>query len=380
MNFDGVAALAQTLLYEGYLLYPYRASSVKNKHQWLFGTLYPRQFVEDQDEGDRWWMQSECLVDGTDDTVVHARLRFLHLTESGPVEREVDFPGRVLGSLTAAPETTAFRFEAGVGPASLRGDLELSAKRLGDGVYTLRASARNLTPYDVASSLDHEREHRRDRALQSAFAAPHALLGVTNGHFLSLVDPPESCVAAAGGCENIGTWPVLVGEPNSRDTMLSAPLILEDYPRLAPESPGDFFDATEIDELLTLRILTLSDEERRAMRTGDVKARALLERTEAHDEAQRRRLHGASRPSAWSARGTALDAGTRVRLRPRRGGDILDLALAGKTATVIKLEQDFEGRVFVAVTVDDDPGRDLGVEGRPGHRFFFRPDEVEIVG
>jgi hypothetical protein len=66
-----------------------------------------------------------------------------------------------------------------------------------------------------------------------------------------------------------------------------------------------------------------------------------------------------------------------VCLRPRGRADILDVALAGKTATVEAIEQDFDGRVYVAVTVDDDPGKDLGALRQPGHRFFFSPDEVE---
>ena len=69
--------------------------------------------------------------------------------------------------------------------------------------------------------------------------------------------------------------------------------------------------------------------------------------------------------------------GDRVRLRPRGRADILDLALAGRTATVEAIEQDYEGRVYLAVTVDDDPGKDLGALRQPGHRFFFTPEEVE---
>jgi hypothetical protein len=70
-------------------------------------------------------------------------------------------------------------------------------------------------------------------------------------------------------------------------------------------------------------------------------------------------------------------AGDRVRLRPRSRADILDLALADKVATVDAIEQDYDGRVYLAVTVDDDPGRDLGQLRQPGHRFFFAPEEVE---
>jgi hypothetical protein len=72
-----------------------------------------------------------------------------------------------------------------------------------------------------------------------------------------------------------------------------------------------------------------------------------------------------------------IRAGDRVRLRPRGRADIMDLALAGLTATVESIEQDFEGRVYLAVTVDDDPGKDFGALRQPGHRFFFRPEEVE---
>jgi hypothetical protein len=81
------------------------------------------------------------------------------------------------------------------------------------------------------------------------------------------------------------------------------------------------------------------------------------------------------------AAGVELKPGDRVRLQPRHeGGDIFDLALRGKTATIASIEQDFENRIHLAVTIDDDPGNDLGLSGKPGHRFFFSPEEVEIVG
>src|SRR4051812_13819630 len=77
--------------------------------------------------------------------------------------------------------------------------------------------------------------------------------------------------------------------------------------------------------------------------------------------------------------GIELRPGDRVRLRPRPGADIFDLALAGKTATVVAIEQDLENRIHLAVVVDDDPGRDLGQQGKPGHRFYFGPDEIDIL-
>ena len=69
-----------------------------------------------------------------------------------------------------------------------------------------------------------------------------------------------------------------------------------------------------------------------------------------------------------------MKVGARVRLHPRAGGDVFDLALAGKTAVIDAIEEDMEGRTLIGVLVDDDPGRDLGERG---HRFFFMPSEVE---
>src|SRR5207302_2378145 len=123
----------------------------------------------------------------------------------------------------------------------------------------------------------------------------HTLLGVRTGEFISLLDPPEVCREAAAACRNIGTWPVLVGEEGDRDTMLSSPIILYDYPQVAPESPGDLFDGTEIDEILTLRILTLTDDEKQEMRDSDDRARLILERTEATPLEHFQKLHGALR-------------------------------------------------------------------------------------
>ena len=78
--------------------------------------------------------------------------------------------------------------------------------------------------------------------------------------------------------------------------------------------------------------------------------------------------------------GVEYTVGDRVRLWPLNNADILDMALKGKTATIAAIEQDYEDRVYLAVTIDDDPGRDLGVQGKPGHRFFYRPEEVEPLG
>jgi hypothetical protein len=206
----------------------------------------------------------------------------------------------------------------------------------------------------------------------------HTLLGVHGGEFISLLDPPENCRAAAAACRNIGTWPVLAGSEGDRHTMLSSPIILYDYPQIAPESHGDFFDGTEIDEMLTLRVLTLSDEEKREVRTGTERGRQILERTETLPPEQVAKLHGAIR-GLRNASKLAFREGDRVRLRPRKKTDVFDIALDGKTAIIESVECDLENRVHLAVTVEDDPGRDLGVAHQIGHRFFFAPEDVELV-
>ncbi len=217
-----------------------------------------------------------------------------------------------------------------------------------------------------------------DRKVLDSFVSTHWILGVRGGELVSLLDPPPPLRAAAESCRNLGVWPVLVGARGRRDTVLCSPIILDDYPAVAPESPGDSFDGTEIDELLTLSILALSAEERQRMAAADERTRALLERTEGLRPEQLQRLHGTLRRPAPAA-GAWLGPGDRVHLRPRGRADIFDLALAGRRATILSVEQDVEDRVYYTVTVDDDPGRDLGAEGKPGHRFFFAPEEVELV-
>jgi len=91
---------------------------------------------------------------------------------------------------------------------------------------------------------------------------------------------------------NTGTYPVLVGDEGSRNCLLSSPIILYDYPQIAPESAGDLFDGTEIDEILTLRIMSLTDDEKNEMRNADELARRLLERTESLSPDELMNLHG----------------------------------------------------------------------------------------
>jgi hypothetical protein len=213
---------------------------------------------------------------------------------------------------------------------------------------------------------------------ESAMLSAHTLLGVEAGTFISLMDPPAVYREAANACSNIGTWPVLAGCEGEHKLMLSSPIILYDYPQIAPESAGDLFDATEIDEILTLRVLTLSDEEKLEVRAGDDRARQVLERTEALPREAFAKMHGAIRGLRNASR-LAFRAGDRVRLRPSKKADIFDIALDGKIAIVESVERDFEDNIHLAVTVEDDPGRDFGTAKQIGHRFFFGVEEVELL-
>jgi hypothetical protein len=168
---------------------------------------------------------------------------------------------------------------------------------------------------------------------------------------------------------------VLAGKKGTRNQLFASPIILYDYPEIASESRADSCDATEIDEILLLRVLTLSDAEKLELATGDTRSRAILARAEALSQDELLRLHGRLQQAPSAPRAVAV--GERVRLRPKARADIFDLALAGRIATVRAVERDFEDRVHVSVTVDDDPGADLGIAGLPGHRFFFFSDEIE---
>jgi hypothetical protein len=316
--FEAAEKIANAVLYEGYLLYPYRLSAIKNQKRWTFGEV-PAGAATGM----------ECLFEGPASARLTVRLRFLHECGSSIEERDVMAEG------TISLGRGEFSF------ASLGGLFEWHAENAGVGLskIVLRIENRSAEPVSLLSC--------------------HALLFVEEGAFVSMTEPK------AGVCVQRGLWPILL----ERGLVLAAPILLPDHPTIAPESPRDLFDGTEIDEILSLRIQTLTDAEKEEIRKGDERGRKLLERTEALSSEQLLALHGGRRP--------VFKAGDRVRLRPQGRADIMDLALAGREATIVAVEEDFEGRFHVAVTVADDPGSDLGLAGFPGHRFYFHPEEVE---
>ncbi len=261
------------------MLYPYRPSSVKNRQRWTFGGLYPESYAS---HGDSPSMQSEVLIEADADPGLDVKARFLHLLirEDGvqeAMEREVG-PG-------------AFEFPAGQFDGRrqepVQGLVKVSMERLTPGLLKATVSVTNTgdLPKDVS----------RDEAVLRALVSTHAILHVDNGAFVSLTDPPEQFREAAESCTNTGVWPVLAGEEGSRDSMLASPIILYDYPQIAPESAGDLFDGCEIDEILTLRIMTMTDAEKHEMRGVDEHTRRVLDRTESLSSEQMMKLHGVLR-------------------------------------------------------------------------------------
>ncbi len=343
MSAGAVEKIADAVLYEGYLLYPYRSSAVKNRQRWNFGVVYPRAYSEIEGGAEPWQMATECLAVGNAESSLAVKIRCLRLVErtAGYLAQPVaELPGGAEPAFTPAQciEIEGRTYESWQEAAEC--EMELPAVRFGElaerpercefalpptrTIDPLRDGSgmiaglivRTQEPLDctVETSLERAQgdlfriavriENRsvpaaaaptREQALARSLLSAHTILRLGGGEFVSLLEPPPEFQEAAAACRNVGAWPVLAGEEGRRDTLLSSPIILYDYPQIAPESPGDLFDGAEIDEILSLRILTLTDEEKAAMRRGDDRARRILERTETLPPEHFLKLHGALR-------------------------------------------------------------------------------------
>ncbi len=448
--FDAARAVADAVLYEGYVLYPYRASSRKNQARFQWGVLTPRGFSE-AEGSERWSMRTECLAEPGRNPVLSVRIRCLqaqrrrcerqvgvgsdptdgvfepvdalevdgivHMGWNEAIEQVVDVPARPLAYVESLGHVAPFSFSATaefelihdkhdtvVGRfvrtrAPVTGSVSVEALRLDHQLPFVKVcvAVENTTAWSEGGL------HRDDAMVQSLIAV-HTMLAIDDGRFLSLLDPPHSAGAAISSCESDGAYPVLIGEGDK--VMLSSPIILYDHPEVAPQSPGDLYDVLEIDEILALRVMTLTDEEKSEARGTDPRAAAIIDRCDDMSAETLQSLHGQMKPvdtstwgelpiatsevswwdpetdasfdpwteTAWVG-GVAITKGSPVCLRPSHRADAHDMFLTGLRATVGGVFTDVDGEQHVAVTVDDDPAtEELAWQGR---YLFFHPDEVE---
>ncbi len=437
---DHVRAIADAVLYEGYLLYPYRASSSKNQSRWQFGVLGPPRATA-ASFAEQPGLSFQCLLDALPGAAtVGVHLRFLQLqvrsveryADGGylpvtelvvdgtsllsweeAVECEVTLPPYDVGG---PPVVTAVEVPGGeeVEPLSdaagtkvgriLRRRFPLHAEvRVGeepdDGFTRLKVAVTNTHPDEV---------NGKDDAIRSSMIGTHVLLVADGFTFISLLEPSEEAAGAAGRCTQRRCFPVLVGPAGSADVVMGSPIILYDHPEIAEESAGALFDSTEIDEILSLRVMTMTDTEKAEARATDPRAAAIIDRCDAMSPETLRDLHGTLRdprrgetPPAgtdfdtgdvpwWdpaadeSVRpdtdsvvidGVSVARGSLVRVHPTRRADAQDLFFADQAARVTAVLSDVDGSTHVALVLVDDPAADLHEEA--GRFFYFAPDELE---
>jgi hypothetical protein len=432
---------ADAVLYEGYLLYPYRSTAAKNQVRWQFGVLSPPG-AADAGIGEAADLAVQCLLRTDRDPVgpatVTVHLRFLQLQRRLAQRAEPGGRFTTVGELTSPGAVwtswdEAVEVERELGTFALQelrrgveqvvqvaggewvepvvgGRLVRCREQLHAAVTLSAEDDGALVRLTVSVDNTAEAAPDRDAALRTSLIGTHLLLGAVGAHFISVIDPPEDARAAAARCCQRRCWPVLAGDDGTRgqssDVVLAAPIILYDHPAVAPESTGAMFDSTEIDEILTLRVMTLTDEEKTQARATDAHAAAIIDRCDAMTPAELQRLHGVLRePHAtgpqnrapaltgdewWAAEAAApvspetdavLVAGTRVtrgslvRLHPSRRADAQDMFVAGLEARVSAVHVDLDGQTHVAVALVDDPAAEL--HDWYGRHLYFAPDELE---
>ncbi|MFI2076788.1 MULTISPECIES: hypothetical protein [Streptomyces] len=346
---EAVEKIARTCLYEGYLLWPYRRSALKNTRRWTFGGVFPQ--TRARSCGERDMVRAEVLLEAADEARLTVRVRFLHVLERQVHRVRADGGREPVDSLTVAgrrhltwqeatehewvlppwspadgPLHTEVHAPAVTDEEPLPGDegrpagflvrtrrplsgtVTLEAVPVADGVRRIGVAVRNTTPCPEPGG---DPRTARDELAPYALVSTHLVLGCESpGAFVSLADPPAALREAAGACRNDGTWPALVagydgprgGDRQRSRAVLASPVTLEDFPAVAPESPGDLFDGGEIDQLLILNVLALTPHEREEARASDPRAREILDRCAALSPDDLMALHGTIRGFAPAVR------------------------------------------------------------------------------
>lgn len=384
-----VEELVQTLLYEGYALYPYTPGATKNATPTPFGIVYPPAYAAGNPHTfDH--LRMVGVVQGPRTARLQVQIRYLEPSgeRHEAAARTVLLPPTALERLDGATVEVPFTGDAA------RGRARMDAQALGMDLFRVGITVENLT--DVPEGLG------RGDALRHSLLSTHVLARIGGGaRFLSLIDPPEHAAGALMTCVSVNTFPVLASDDD--DALLGAAIMLPDHPQLAPESRGDLFDGTEIEEALLLHVLALSDDERDQLAEQDPTVRAMVARAVAATPEDIKRLHGrvtvrdpspdgfgaGARASAGGegrevkgettllVDGTTYALGATVRLRAGDDHAAHDHLLDGRAATIERIYVDYEDNVHLCVTVDDDPGQELMRD--IGRYLYFKPSEVELV-
>lgn len=441
-KWERVRAIADAVLYEGYLLYPYRANSRKNQSRWQFGVLGP-EGAADRGIGEDDTISAQLLLDPQPDSALTIVVRFLQLQHRAAeqqrskgeftaveelvtdtqswmswdeaVECELTF-GPFDETQLAMPQTLPIAVVGGTDIETVDGGRLVRTRRDLTGAVTIDAQPdAGLLRIGVTVRNTAAPAVDKDDAIATSFIGTHLIAEVTNGQFVSLLEPAPSAAGAVARCSQHRCFPVLAGPPGLHDLVLISPIILYDHPEIAEQSEGALYDSTEIDEILTLRIMTMTDEEKAQARATDPLAAAIIDRCDSMSPEAMLNLHGVLRdPHAVSSRvpadppaaglipeipdgidwwdpladnavqpdidailvdGVKVTRGSRVRLRPSRRADAQDIFFAGKTAMVTSVHEDVEGNQHIGVVVEDDPAADL--HDWYGRYLYFAPDEVQ---
>jgi hypothetical protein len=354
---DALETLVATLLHEGYALYPYTPGATKNATPTPFGIVYPPACADGAARFDRARMQGIAIAPG--EAVLAGEIRFLQGGGDGhrAVERRLAVAGRSLAKLAAGAVVEHFDL------SGLAGRLRMSARADGEGRWRVALCVHNTT--EVPAGVD------RGAALGSSLLSTHPLLRLTAGRFVSPLEAQD--------CDSVNTFPVLATAED--DVLLGATIVLPDHPRIAPESRGDLFDGTEIEEALLLHVLALSEGERAAIAAHDPAVRAMIERAAAATPEDIVALHGRTVLSdppgerEVEVEGVTYRVGDKVRLRLGDRPDPYDRMLDGRVATLERILYDYDDKLYFGVTIDDDPGQELMRE--TGRLHFFFTGELE---
>ncbi len=400
MAASSVTALVDSLLYEGYALYPY-TPGVKNATPTPFGIVYPPGYAEAQPAAYS-KARLEAALEAGPEAELSGSVRFLQAAGEGHkgIERRLEIGPLKLADLARETARLEFEFEDENAPGVLRGRVAMRAELLSADLARVKLCIHNDGA--IPGGAEAEAEATRGEALHWSLLSTHPLLEVSEGKFVSPLERDGEAGAAAEGCEPLNTFPVLVGDDDQ--AVLGAAIVLPEHPELAPESLGNLFDNTEIEEALLLHVQVLSDEEREQIGGQDPAVKEMIARADATTPEQMETLHGRltfSEPqdeegqtnggppkpppgldeipgeAETNLNGAQVRRGDTIVLRPGTEGDVYDKILHGRTATVERIYRGYDERVYLGVTVDDDPGQDLLRD--TGRYLFFFADEVELV-